>query len=53
MSLDRFASHIDAHDGVLFTGTSDDPIDPAKDNYEPGLYLFVEGVQTDDMLDRD
>ena len=44
---------VDAHDGVLFTGKSTDPVDTAKDNFEPGIYPFVDVAQTDDMLDRD
>lgn len=51
--MERFYAHRDAVDGVLYTGKSDDPIDDGKDNFEPGLYLFVQSVQSDDMLDRD
>ena len=53
MSLDRFYTSRDAKDGVIFTGKSDDPIDPAADNYEPGMYEFIEVAQTDDLFDRD
>jgi hypothetical protein len=51
--MDRFYVQRDAKDGVIFTGKSDDPIDPAKDNYEPGLYEFVDLAQLDDTFDRD
>ena len=51
--MERFYSHRDAKDGMLFTGKSTDPVDPARDNYEPGLYVMVDSSQTDDVLDRD
>lgn len=53
MSLNRFSSHRDAVDGVLYTGKSDDPNDDSVDNFEPGLALMVDVAQSDDMLDRD
>ena len=51
--MHRFWGVVDAKDGVLYTGTSDDPIDDGKDNYEPGAYEFIEVSQTDDLLNRD
>jgi len=51
--MDRFYGHRDAIDGMIYTGKSDDPIDPAVDNYEPGLLRMVDVAQSDDMLDRD
>ena len=51
--MERFYSHRDAKDGVLFTGRSDDPVDPAIDNFEPGIYVMIDSAQTDDLLDRD
>ena len=51
--MERFYGHRDAKDGLIFTGASEDPIDPGKDNYEPGIYPMVDNAQTDDLLDRD
>jgi hypothetical protein len=53
MSLQRFGSHRDAVDGMLYTGKSTDPNDDAVDNFEPGLVRMVDVAQSDDMLDRD
>ena len=51
--FERFFGHRDAVDGMLYTGKSDDPIDPATDNFEPGLAKMVDVAQSDDTLDRD
>lgn len=51
--MERFSRIVDAHDGVLFTGKSADSVDDASDNFEPGIYPFVDVAQTADMLDRD
>ena len=45
--MERFSRIVDVHDGVLFTGKSIDPVDKAKDNFEPGIYPFVDVAQTD------
>jgi hypothetical protein len=51
--MERFWRVVDAHDGVIFTGTSDDPVDDGSDNFEPGIYEFIDVAQTDDLLGRD